>query len=77
MNSAHADRATVHKEIGLIVAEALREGDTLRPEYSARIVADAYRDSGFEAGAIAEMIRRKAVLAGVKVAAPEISEHQS
>ena len=68
MDPAESDRDSVLDEIRLAIMEALREGDTLRPEKLAQIITAVYPQSGFEEDAIAAMVRRKAVLAGVKVA---------
>jgi hypothetical protein len=64
---SEANRHSVREEVRLLLQEATREGECIRPVQLARDIDAAYPDSGFTASEIAEMIRWKATIAGVKV----------
>ncbi len=61
------DRRAVIQEVRLIIVEALREGDLIRPEYIATFVARSYPNSGFAQGQIAQHIRKSAIIAGARI----------
>ena len=60
-------RAAVLEEIRLIVVEALRNRDVVRPDVLARSVWGNYPDSGLSESQIEEGIRQAAAEAGVTV----------
>jgi hypothetical protein len=62
------DRKAVLQEIRLIVAEARRDGDSVRPEVLAKVVSWAYPDSGLSRAEIVGRIKEAARVAGVRVA---------
>jgi hypothetical protein len=60
-------RAAILEEIRLIIVEALRNGDAIRPDALARIVAASYPMSGLSEEQIALGIKGAAAEAGVPV----------
>lgn len=60
------DAASVAEEIRLLLVEALREGDVVRPDEIAKYVASAYPRSGLSQQQIADRIRTAAIQAGVQ-----------
>jgi hypothetical protein len=60
-------RKAVLEEVQLIVMEALREGDRVRADGLAKVVASSYPHSGLTSTQIAERIREAAGVAGVAV----------
>ena len=64
-NSEH--REAVLDEVRLIVMEAMREGDRVRADGLAKVVASSYPHSGLTGAQIAERIREAAGVAGVPV----------
>jgi hypothetical protein len=61
------DQNAVLEEIRLIVGEAIRDGDAVRAEGLAKVVAWTYPNSGLSASEIAERIRDAARAAGVVI----------
>jgi hypothetical protein len=62
------NRKAVVEEVRLIIVEALREGDTIRPGELAGIIAAAYPNS-FRKEQIEQHIRKAATMAGVRIGA--------
>jgi hypothetical protein len=69
--SVESDRLAAFEEARLIASQARKYGEAVRPDFFAGFVAKTYPDTGYDRGHIAEMIKRAAILAGVKVAAEE------
>jgi hypothetical protein len=67
MGTSEDHRAATLEEIRLIIVEALRNGDAIRPDALARIVFTSYPRSGLTEERIALGIRGAAAEAGVKV----------
>ena len=67
MDVSEEHQAAVLEEIRLIIVEALREGDAIRPDLLAKIMAKSYPQSGLTEERIREGIRQAASVAGVTV----------
>jgi len=67
------NRKAVEEEVRLVMVEALREGDTIRPGELAGIVAAAYPNSGFRKEQIEHHLYKAATLAGVPIGVTKVA----
>jgi hypothetical protein len=67
VSTSEDHRAAILEEVRLIIVEALRNGDAIRPDALARIVFESYPMSGLSEQQIALGIRGAAAEAGVAV----------
>ena len=61
------NRRAVVEEVRLIIAEAIRDGDTVKTDSLAKIVAMSYPNSGFRVEQIEQHLCKAATKAGVRI----------
>lgn len=65
--TVESDQLGAFEEARLIASEAAKHREVVRPDTLAGLVAESYPNTGYDRGHITEMIKRAAILAGVKV----------